>query len=138
MQPEISPGVNMSNGQELTYPVLTLGHPALGDSSLMRIYGQPGKFSWAGGWVMDHGSWAFSLLRGQVCLVLLLGKRTSSASMNQSMAVLRLLPTPQNTAGTNIPRELVTAAPPQDLPLTGVSILCCESLGSETRNEAGE
>lgn len=82
---------------------------------------------------MDHGSWAFSLLRGQVCLVLLLGKRTSSASTNQSMAALRLLPTPQNTARTNIPWELVMAIPPQELLLPGVIILCCESLGSPRR-----
>lgn len=62
------------SGQQLTYPVPTLGRPSFGDTSLMGIYGQPGKFSSAGGWVMDLGSWVFSLLRGQVCLVLLLGK----------------------------------------------------------------
>lgn len=29
----------------------------------MRIYEQPGKFSWAGGWLMNLGSWVFPLLR---------------------------------------------------------------------------
>lgn len=79
-------------------PCASPGPPSLGSPSLMRTHGQPGKLSWLqdGPWLVGFPFAGRAGLPGAAP-----GEKDKQCQPKAEHGSAQLLPTPQNTAGTN-------------------------------------